>query len=155
LSAQASNQIQESDMTTKMTQTEREIFLSELRVGVLSIEDPGRGPLTVPVWYDYEPGGKVWFLTGPESIKGKLLAKVSRASLCVQQESLPYKYVSVEGPLTCHGAADTEQHSRPMAHRYLGQEMGDAYIASNRESDSSFLYHLMPERWLTVDYGKE
>ena len=34
-----------------MTRTEREAFLAETRVGMLSVNEPGRGPLTVPVWY--------------------------------------------------------------------------------------------------------
>jgi len=28
-----------------------------LRVAVISIEEAGRGPLTIPVWYRYTPGG--------------------------------------------------------------------------------------------------
>ena len=37
-------------MSLKMTKDEREAFLADLHVGVISIEDPGRGPLTVPIW---------------------------------------------------------------------------------------------------------
>ena len=141
-------------MTTKMTQDEREAFLAGLHVGVLSVDEPGRGPLTVPVWYDYRAGGELWFLTGPNSLKGRLLDKAARVSLCVQDEGLPYKYVSIEGPIVAHGPADREKHSRPMAHRYLGQEMGDLYVAGNQDGEGSTLYHIVPERWLTVDYAK-
>ena len=58
---------------TSMTQQERQDFLADLHVGVLSLSDDSRGPLTVPIWYDYDPGGELWFITGPDSRKAKLL----------------------------------------------------------------------------------
>jgi hypothetical protein len=36
-------------MDTKMTIEERQVFLAETRVGIISIPQEGRGPLTVPV----------------------------------------------------------------------------------------------------------
>jgi len=141
-------------MSLKMSKDEREAFLADLHVGVIAIEEPGRGPLTAPIWYDYEPGGEVWVLTGPQSRKGKLLAPGKRISLCAQTETPPYKYVSVEGPITSIGPSDKEEHGRPMAHRYLGKEMGDQYTDGGGDSGESVLVKMRPERWLTVDYGK-
>lgn len=43
--------------------------------------------------------------------------------------------------------------TRPMARRYFGKEMGDAYVASNLTGASNF-YRMQPEYWLTVDYAK-
>ena len=54
-----------------MTRAEREGFLAEVRIGVLSIPEVGHGPLTAPVWYGYEPGGDLWFVTGRGSRKGR------------------------------------------------------------------------------------
>jgi PPOX class probable F420-dependent enzyme len=133
-----------------MTQSEREQFLSELHVGVLGIERPNGPPLTVPVWYIYEPGGELWFLTSLESVKGRLLQKSMRFSLCAQTESLPYKYVSIEGTATI-SPADKELHNRPMAHRYLGVKGGDSYVENESES---VRVSTTPERWFTVDYSK-
>jgi len=39
-----------------MTPQEREAFLADVHVGVLAIEEPGRGPLALPVWYVYRDG---------------------------------------------------------------------------------------------------
>ena len=36
-----------------MTKQEREAFLADLHIGIISIPDGGRGPLTVPIWYLY------------------------------------------------------------------------------------------------------
>ncbi len=135
-----------------MTKSEREEFLAGLHVGVLGIERQDGPPLTVPVWYIYEPGGELWFLIELDSLKGRLLQKSMRFSLCAQSESLPYRYVSVEGPATI-SPADKELHSRPMSHRYLGKEAGDQY--TDRGSDSnSVRVSTTPERWFSVDYSK-
>lgn len=138
--------------TLAMTQDEREQFLADLHVGVLGIERTDGPPLVVPVWYMYEPGGELWFLIDNDSVKGRLLRKSMRFSLCVQSESLPYKYVSVEGTATI-SKADRELHSRPMAHRYLGLVEGDKYVERDDES-TSVRVSTHPERWFTVDYSK-
>jgi nitroimidazol reductase NimA-like FMN-containing flavoprotein (pyridoxamine 5'-phosphate oxidase superfamily) len=144
-------------MSLKMTKSEREEFLAGLHVGVISIPEEGRGPLTVPIWYGYEPGGELWFVTERDSRKAKLFSSGMRLSLCVQTESLPYKYVSVEGPIVSIDPADVERHTRPLAHRYLGRELGDGYIEQTGGSDArpSVLVRMRVERWLTVDYAKE
>jgi len=137
--------------TLAMTQSEREQFLSELHVGVLGIERPDGPPLTVPVWYVYEPGGELWFLISPDSVKGRLLQKSMRFSLCAQSESLPYKYVSIEGTATI-SPFDKELHGRPIARRYLGVKGGDSYVKN--DDGESVRVSTTPERWFTVDYSK-
>jgi PPOX class probable F420-dependent enzyme len=143
-------------MSYAMTRTEREQFLAATRVGMLSVEERGRGPLTVPVWYHYEPGGVVRVVTGAESLKGRLLRAAGRMSLCVQTETAPYRYVSVEGPVT-FAQPDDARDVRAMAIRYLGEQMGELYLqmtAEERASSPSVLVELRPERWRSVDYGK-
>jgi hypothetical protein len=137
-----------------MSKAEREAFLAGLHVGVISIAEDGRAPLTIPIWYSYEPGGVVRFITGGASRKAALLRKAGRVSLCVQTETAPYQYVSVEGPVTI-GAPDFERDVRAMAHRYLGEQMGDVYLQmTENERTNTILVLLKPERWLTVDYTK-
>ena len=143
-------------MSISMSRTEREAFLAGVHVGVISIADPGRGPLTAPIWYAYEPGGEVAVITGRDSRKGRLLTASPRISLVAQTEAPPYKYVSVEGPVTYFGPADREKLGRALAYRYLGREMGDAYIAATAsELGASVEVRMRPERWLTVDYAKQ
>ena len=46
-------------MSHSMNRAEREEFLAGLHVGVLSVDGgDGTPPLTVPVWYTYQPGGE-------------------------------------------------------------------------------------------------
>ena len=75
-----------------------------------------------------------------------------RFTLCAQDENPPFKYVTVEGPVTIEDA--TEDERRELARRYLGPEGGDAYIASVPGGDKIML-RLTPEHWLTADQGKD
>ena len=140
-----------------MTVEERQQFLAGVHVGVLALTDPERGPLAAPVWYDYEPGGELRFVTGRTSRKGRLVELGRRVSLVAQTEEAPfYKYVSVEGPVVAIEPSTFEEHRKPMAYRYLGPEMGDVYLqASVDEGEDSVVVRVRPERWLTVDYQKQ
>ena len=141
-------------MSLAMSKAEREAFLAETRPGILSVAEPGRGPLAVPIWYAYEPGGVVRIVTGKGSRKARLLRTAGRASLCVQTETAPYSYVTVEGPVVL-GPFDEERDVRAMAFRYLGAELGEAYLALTApERAENVLVTLTPERWWSVDYRK-
>lgn len=143
-------------MNLDMTVAEREAFLKGVHVGVIGIERAGAPPLAVPVWYDFEPGRGVWLVTGSDSLKAKLLRRAGRFTLCAQTETPPaYRYVSVEGPVVSIAPADRERDARPLARRYLGPELGDRYMEATADSEESVLVRIRPERWLTVDYGKE
>jgi PPOX class probable F420-dependent enzyme len=138
-----------------MSRTEREAFLAETHVGVVSVAEPDRGPLAVPIWYSYEPGGVVRFVTGGGSRKARLIRGAGRLSLLVQTEAPPYKYASIEGPAAIGGEPDFERDLRGMAIRYLGPEMAETYLAMTAsEREGAVLVELTPEHWLTVDYAK-
>jgi PPOX class probable F420-dependent enzyme len=141
-------------MSLAMSKTQREAFLAATHVAIVSVAETGRGPLTVPVWYRYEPGGVVRFVTAGTSRKADLLRRAGRASLCVQTETAPYQYVSVEGPVTI-AEPDLEHDIREIAYRYLGEQMGEMYLQLTAEDRANaILVCLTPERWLSVDYGK-
>lgn len=137
----------------KMSVSDREAFLAGLHVGVLAIERRDGPPLAVPVWYSYEPGGDVHVLTSASSLKGRLAAAAGRASLCAQQEDLPYKYVTVDGTVEIDALDPADRAPiEAMAIRYLGDEMGRGY-AAQAETDDEIRIRIRPERWYTVDYG--
>ncbi len=54
-------------MPAPMTRAEREHFLARVHVGILSVDEPGHGPLSVPVWYLYEPDGEILLVTRPQA----------------------------------------------------------------------------------------
>ena len=142
-------------MSFSMSRSKRETFLAALHVGVVSIERAGKPPLSVPIWYDFDPAIGVWLITGRDSEKGRALAAAGRFALCAQSEAPPfYQYVSVEGPVVSMRPARLEEDRRPMARRYFGRELGDRYVADNEDEDGLLVFTMRPERWRTVDYGK-
>jgi PPOX class probable F420-dependent enzyme len=141
-------------MSLAMSEAEREHFLAQPHVGVLSVAaGDNRAPLAVPVWYSYQPGGLVSLITGRDSRKGAAIRAAGRISLCAQDENVPYRYVSVEGAVTLEDADPDERLA--MARRYLGTPGGDRYVASNPDpSGENMMVRMRPEHWLSVDYGK-
>lgn len=140
-----------------MTPAEREAFLAEPHVAVISVARPDRPPLTLPVWYLYEPGGDVVFATGARSPKIACIRAAGALSLCAQTETPPYRYVTVEGPAAIVPIAPDDPILRRLAHRYLGPSLGDAYLAltaPDRAATGEVLVRLTPRRWQSVDYGK-
>lgn len=139
-------------MSMAMSVAEREKFLSDLHVGVVSMNRQDRGPLSAPIWYAYEDG-QISFAIGEGSLKSALMNIGERISLVVQTEAAPYQYVSVEGPIVVREAANLDRDIRPMAIRYLGEEVGNQY-ADGTGDNGQLLVKMKPEKWLTVDYKK-
>jgi len=139
-------------MPVTMTREEREQFLGGVHVGVLSVASAdGGGPLAVPVWYSYRPGGTVNVITGDGTRKAAAIRAAGRFSLCAQDERPPYRYVTVEGPVTIQEAGHDERLD--LARRYLGPEGGDAFVSAN-PTGGQVVFRMAPERWLSADYGK-
>ena len=133
-----------------MTPEEREAFLADVHVGILSIARTGKGPLALPIWYQYEDG-YVRIGMGGKSLKAKLLRRAGRATMTVQTETPPYKYVMVEGPIV---VLAEQRDDYAMASRYLGPELGKWYAENNPSTSESVIVRLTPENWLTSDFGK-
>jgi nitroimidazol reductase NimA-like FMN-containing flavoprotein (pyridoxamine 5'-phosphate oxidase superfamily) len=137
-----------------MTKAEREAFLADVHVGVIGIAQDEQGPLTVPIWYSYEPGGTVNVIISPSSLKARAIDVAGRFTLCAQTEAAPYQYVSVEGPAVAEPVDANER--RAMAHRYLGPELGDLYVAGTQDdAKDNIVVRMTPERWRTTDYNKQ
>jgi len=136
--------------TMEMTAAEREAFLADVHVGILSIARTGKGPLALPIWYQYEDG-QVLIGMGGNSLKARLLRRAGRATMTVQTEMPPYKYVMVEGPVV---VLREQRDDYAMASRYLGPELGRWYAENNPSTSESVIVRLTPENWLTCDFGK-
>lgn len=133
---------------------EREQFLAEPHVGALSVvERPDRAPLTVPIWYDYEPGGELWVSTAPDSRKARAIRAAGRFSLMVQRTEPTVRYVSVEGPVTTT-APGSRDRSWQMAARYLPPDSVAGYVEYEQTTLGEHLaIHMRPAHWLSADLG--
>jgi PPOX class probable F420-dependent enzyme len=138
-----------------MTESERAAFLADLHVGVLAVERPGKGPLAHPIWYVFD-GADVIISMEAGSAKAKLLARAGRATMVVQDERPPYRYVAVEGPVAVAPSHPGDGYDlRAVAGRYLGDDAGARYAEEVGGTYDAVTVRLRPERWTTVDYGKD
>lgn len=142
-------------MPAPMTREERESFLAGIHVGVLSVDEPGRGPLSVPVWYRYEPGEEIVVVTRPEARKARLLSAGARVAFLVQSEEMPPKYVTIQGRVASAEPADVARDVKPVVRKYLGAEVGDAYVDNTRPNGTNeIVVRIRPERWYSRDFAR-
>jgi nitroimidazol reductase NimA-like FMN-containing flavoprotein (pyridoxamine 5'-phosphate oxidase superfamily) len=107
------------------TDTERQEFLAAKHVGVLSVAAAdGRPPASVPIWYDYTPGGNIRVNTGAGARKAKLIERAGAVTLVAQREEPPYQYVVVEGTVIDTTKPTPLEVREAIAIRYLGEEGG-------------------------------
>jgi|GEM_PF-128643 uncharacterized protein len=137
------------------TEPERQQFLADKHVAVLSVAATnGRPPASVPIWYDYVPGGNIRFNTGASARKSRLIELAGAVTLVVQREEPPYQYVVVEGTVVETTTPTPLEVREAIAIRYLGEEGGRAFVRS-LEGSESVLFTVHPDRWLTADFSDE
>jgi Pyridoxamine 5'-phosphate oxidase len=138
----------------RLSVRDREAFLAEPHVAALSVSaSEGRAPWTLPIWYQYAPGGEAWILTEAGSRKARLIEAAGRFTLMVDRVIPTVRYVSVEGPVA-RILPGTDEQLREIASRYLPPDKVQAYIDfAEAELGEQVAIYLRPERWLTADLG--
>ncbi len=148
-------------MPGPMTEKERQEFLAQQHIGVVSVASDGdRPPHSTPVWYAYEPGGKISFFTGTQgrrSRKARLVRKAGVLSLLVQQEEFPYRYVAVEGTVVQEDRPPSGEQVLAVVRRYLPEEQAQGFVSSELEEPTQefVLFTIRPDRWLSFDFSEE
>lgn len=142
-----------------MNEQQRQAFLAEPHIGVLSVASDGnRPPLTIPLWYAYTPGGDLTFFTGTQGRKARKTALIERAgavSLCVQRAEFPYKYVTIEGTVIGADRPPSREGMLAIIRRYLPEEQAQGFVAAElaQPSPTLILFTIRPDRWLAADFG--
>ncbi len=148
-------------MPRALTEQERQEFLADLHIAVLSVaSDTDRPPLTMPLWYGYQPGGDISFFTGTQGRKARktrLIQKAGVLSLSVQREEFPYKYVTVEGTVVQVDQPPSAEQMLAIVRRYLPEELAQGFVGAELERPGTelVLFTVRPDRWLTADFTDE
>ena len=146
-------------MPRPLTEQERDEFLRERHVSVLSVaSEDARPPLTVPVWYAYQDDGNLFFFTGTtgEPVrKTQLIQQAGVLSLVVQREELPYRYVAVECSLVRVDQPPSAEQMLRVVGRYLPAEQARGFVSDVLERATPHLvgFTLRPDRWNTLDFA--
>ena len=118
-------------------------FLGEANVAVLATVDGQGRPHAAPVWYLYEDGDLI-VSTGRGSQKHRNIERNPNVTLVADRRTLPYFAAMVSGRAEI-GPPLSDAKRLELATRYLGGEMGRAYVAST-EAGSSVTIRLRPEK---------
>lgn len=137
-----------------LSQDEREQFLAEPHVAALSVyAGDTRGPLTVPIWYQYSPGGEPWILTGPASRKARLIEATGYFTLMVERVEPTTRYVAVDGAVS-RIEPGTDDQMEEMARRYLSGDAADRYLDfAKKNLGEHIAIYMQPQHWLSTDMG--
>lgn len=137
-----------------LSKDEREEFFSQPHIAALSVNaGDGRGPLTVPIWYQYSPGSEPWLITGAGSRKHRLIEKTGYFSLMAERLEPSVRYVAVDGPVS-RIEPGTDDQLVELTKRYLPPEAVETYLEmARREHGDSVAIYLTPAHWLSADLG--
>jgi hypothetical protein len=140
--------------TMALSKEEREQFLAEPHIAALSVSaGDKRGPLTVPIWYQYSPGGEPWIHTGAGSRKHRLIETQGEFTLMVDRVEPTVRYVAVDGPVSRIEPA-TDDQLVEMVKRYLPPEAVDGYLEfARREHGEGVVIYMKPQHWNSSDLG--
>ena len=131
-----------------MTDEEREAFLREANVAVLSTVDARGRPHAAPVWYLYDDG-VFRISTGDGSQKHRNILANPNISLVIDQRALPYYAVMVQGTADI-GPAFSDEDSLRLAVRYLGENLGERY-AGRTDAEASISLTIRPRKLIVYD----
>jgi hypothetical protein len=137
-----------------LSKDEREQFLAQPHIAALSVyAGDSRGPLTVPIWYQYSPGGEPWVLTGPGSRKARLIEASGFFSLMVEHQDPTVRYVAVDGAVS-RIEPGTDEQLVEMTKRYLPADKVDDYLEyARRDLGANVAIYMQPQHWLSADLG--
>jgi nitroimidazol reductase NimA-like FMN-containing flavoprotein (pyridoxamine 5'-phosphate oxidase superfamily) len=115
---------------------------------VLSVGREDKGPVAVPMSYTYN-GDRLFFVTSPTSLHGRLMGQAGRATLTIQFEevgtgSVHQWYVMAEGRMFFTDA-DPAPHVRAMLTKDRGSQNWDRWPAAE-PNESEYPRHRVAEQ---------
>lgn len=135
-----------------MAPADRERFLMEARIAVVAHTREDGAPAVSPVWYVYEPGGAVTFVTGAGTEKARRLRVAPAVTVLVHDEQPPQRFVTVSGTAAVVlGARDHVR--RAIAARYLEPPAVDGFLAMT-PAEVLVTVSVVPETWRSSDFGR-
>ncbi|MEV4428144.1 PPOX class F420-dependent oxidoreductase [Streptomyces sp. R-07] len=112
---------------TRMSEEQWRAFVSEgTRTGKLATVRDDGSPHVVPVWFLLD-GDDLVFNTGKDTVKGRNLARDGRVSLCVDDDTPPFAYVSLRG--------HAELSEDPVELRHWAARIGARYMGEDRAEE--------------------
>lgn len=110
-----------------MSEEQWRAFVSQgTRTGKLATVRGDGSPHVLPVWFLLD-GDDLVFNTGKDTVKGRNLARDGRVSLCVDDDTPPFAYVSLRGR--------AELSEDPVELRHWAARIGARYMGEDRAEE--------------------
>jgi PPOX class probable F420-dependent enzyme len=115
-----------------MTETEWKQFITQgTRTGKLATTRKDGRPHVVPIWFVLD-GDELVFNTGESTVKGRSLVRTGQASLCVDDETPPFSFVTISGPVTIStDPRELLDSATRIAARYMGEQRAEEFGRRN------------------------
>jgi hypothetical protein len=89
-------------------------------------------PFVTPVWFLLDEDGSVVFETERKSVKGRVLARDRRVSICVEDDEPPFGFVRLDGLAELsHDHDELLSWTIRIAARYMGEEHAEEFGRRN------------------------
>ncbi len=133
-----------------MNHDEWRAFLSAgTRTAKLATVRADGGPHVAPVWFVLD-GDDLVFNTGADTVKGRNLRREGRASVCVDDETPPFAFVSITGPVTLsEEPVELRRWATVIGGRYMGAERAEDFGRRNGVP-GELLVRLRPEQIVAI-----
>ncbi|MFH9727739.1 PPOX class F420-dependent oxidoreductase [Streptomyces sp. NPDC017254] len=117
---------------TRMTDEQWRAFVSAgTRTGKLATVREDGSPHLVPIWFLLD-GDTFVFNTGKDTVKGRNLARDGRVSLCVDDDTPPFAFVSLSGEAELsEEPAELRHWAGRIGARYMGEDRADEFGERN------------------------
>jgi len=130
----------------QMTKSEIKKFLmKDTFTGKLATVKKNGSPHVVPIWFVVEEinsrnrttVGNIYFTTSRDSVKAKNMQRDSRVSICVDDQTPPFSFVSIYGnaKLIPYRQKEVLKWATKIADRYMGKKNAKAYGERNSGED--------------------
>ncbi|POM22481.1 Pyridoxamine 5'-phosphate oxidase [Actinomadura rubteroloni] len=109
----------------------REFVAEGTRTAKVAVTRKDGTPHVTPVWFVLD-GDDLVFNTGARTVKGRALRREPRVSLCVEDDTPPYSFVTIHGEAELSEDVDAMLPlSIRIGARYMGDERGEEFGRRN------------------------
>src|SRR5919198_394458 len=140
---------------TEMSKKEiRKFLVQGTLTGKLATVKKDGSPHLVPIWFTLDrsnnnSNGDIIFTTNSMSVKGKNIRRDNKVSICVDDQTPPFSFVTIFGTAKIHPYKQKEvlRWATKIAERYMGKDNAEAYGKRNSE-EGLVLVRIKPRRIL-------
>jgi PPOX class probable F420-dependent enzyme len=141
-----------------MSKTELKKFLNKgTFTGKLATVKKDGSSHVVPIWFVYDYGngndksGSIYITTGSDSIKAENIQRDNRISLCVDDQTPPFSFVTINGTAKIHPYKEQEvlKWATRIAERYMGKKRAKS-IGKRNSGEGSVLVQIEPTKIIAV-----